>query len=193
MTTWHWVRHGPTHAKSFVGWRDVPADLSDHTRINRLRAHLPANAVLVSSDLERARKTADALQHKDHLRVPHDPHLREFHFGAWDGVHFEVVADRHPNVSQQYWERPGDTAAPHGESWNAAAARVETAVRRIGQRFPNMHVIAVAHFGVILTQLQKALGISAYDALSHRIENLSVTEITWQNGAAAVKHINHQP
>ena len=36
MTTWHWVRHGPTHQKSFVGWRDVPADLSDHAQIERL-------------------------------------------------------------------------------------------------------------------------------------------------------------
>ncbi|MFT7136552.1 MAG: alpha-ribazole phosphatase, partial [Akkermansiaceae bacterium] len=51
MTTWHWVRHGPTHEKTLVGWRDVPADLSDHAQIARLNAHLPRDAILVSSDL----------------------------------------------------------------------------------------------------------------------------------------------
>ncbi|PHR02026.1 MAG: histidine phosphatase family protein, partial [Sulfitobacter sp.] len=38
MTIWHWVRHGPTHEKAFVGWRDVPADLSDTAQIARLNA-----------------------------------------------------------------------------------------------------------------------------------------------------------
>ena len=33
MTVWHWVRHAPTHETAFVGWRDVPADLSDRARI----------------------------------------------------------------------------------------------------------------------------------------------------------------
>ena len=40
-TNWWWVRHGPTHAKVFTGWRDVPADLSDVARIKRLKNFLP--------------------------------------------------------------------------------------------------------------------------------------------------------
>ena len=51
MTTWLWVRHGPTHEKTFVGWRDVPADLTDAAQIARLNAHLPQEALLISSDL----------------------------------------------------------------------------------------------------------------------------------------------
>ena len=47
VTRFWWVRHGPTHEKAFVGWRDVPADLSDHAAIARLDAHLPQGAVLV--------------------------------------------------------------------------------------------------------------------------------------------------
>ncbi|HBR36935.1 MAG TPA: histidine phosphatase family protein, partial [Sulfitobacter pontiacus] len=61
MTIWHWVRHGPTHEKNFVGWRDVPADLSDVAQLGRLNAHLPQRAVMVSSDLIRASATADTL------------------------------------------------------------------------------------------------------------------------------------
>ena len=36
MTRLWWVRHGPTHAKAMVGWRDLPADLSDTAALARL-------------------------------------------------------------------------------------------------------------------------------------------------------------
>ena len=54
MSRFFWVRHGPTHAKTMVGWSDLPADLSDTARLARLSAHLPDGAPVVSSDLVRA-------------------------------------------------------------------------------------------------------------------------------------------
>ncbi|WP_300036950.1 histidine phosphatase family protein [uncultured Roseobacter sp.] len=193
MTTWHWVRHGPTHQKSFVGWRDVPADLSDTAQISRLSRHLPDNALIVSSDLVRASATADAVQTERRRRLPHEPDLREMHFGVWDGMHFSDVADRDPDLSRRFWEEPGDIAAPEGESWNQTARRVDAVVRRLNAAHPGAQIIAVAHFGVILTQLQRALRVDPYDALAQTIDNLSVTSITWdgENGKTGV--INHLP
>lgn len=193
MTTWHWVRHGPTHAKNFVGWRDVPADLSDAAQIARLRDYLPQTAVVVSSDLGRSRTTADAIIHSTHKQLPENPHLREIHFGVWDGMHFDDIAARDPALSRQFWEMPGDVAAPSGESWNAASARVQTAVDAISARHAGQHIIAVAHFGVILTQVQRALQISAYDTLAQKIDNFSVTSIHWGKTNATVHAINHLP
>lgn len=191
MTTWHWIRHGPTHERTFVGWRDVAADLSDKDQIARLRAHLPDNAVVVASDLKRAQSTANALSGPNHVRLANDPHLRELHFGYWDGLPFEAVSARDPELSRKYWEAPGAVRAPGGESWDDASARVATAVRRISAQHSGSDIIAVAHFGVILTQLQRALNIPAYDTLAHPIDNLSVTRIDWlENGSAEVPHIN---
>ncbi|MCX8953857.1 histidine phosphatase family protein, partial [Ruegeria sp. NA] len=39
MTRLHLVRHGPTHAKTMVGWSDLPADLSDTAALRRLHDH----------------------------------------------------------------------------------------------------------------------------------------------------------
>jgi len=189
MTRWHWVRHGPTHQKSFTGWRDVPADLSDVAAIARLNAFLPNDAYVVSSDLSRAVATADVLS-GGRTRLPHDPALREFDFGDWDGQHWTTVAETHPELSRRYWEAPGDVRAPGGESWNDAAARVRDAVEKLAAFRGD--IIVVAHFGVILTQIQRALGCSASDALGHEIEPLSVTVI--EDGNARAPHfINHQP
>ncbi|KIN75086.1 Phosphoglycerate mutase [Sulfitobacter noctilucae] len=193
MTIWHWVRHGPTHEKTFVGWRDVPADLSDHDQIARLSAHLPDDALLISSDLQRCTATADVLEHGDRRRLPHRADLREIHFGIWDGMHFKDIAARDPELSRAYWETPGDVVAPEGESWNQTAARVNAAVDTMNAAHPQAEIIAVAHFGVILTQVQRALGVTPYKAMSHKIDNLSVTTMVHEVGAWRVDTINHLP
>ena len=63
MTDWWWIRHGPTHAKSMVGWSDIKADLSDRETIKKLNEYLPKSADLVSSDLSRTIETANVIQH----------------------------------------------------------------------------------------------------------------------------------
>lgn len=188
-TRFHWVRHGPTHAKTLVGWSDLPADLSDHAAIARLSAHLP-DAPVISSTLIRATATADALQ-GTRPRLPHDPDLREIHFGDWELQHFTQVEDQ--ARIRRYWEEPGSIAPPNGESWDTVCARVNTAVDRLMGRadIKGGDIIIVAHFGVILTQVQRALGISGYQAFAHKIDNLSVTEITFGEswGAGQINHI----
>lgn len=191
MTRWWWVRHGPTHQKAFTGWRDVPADLSDTQQIAQLKDHLPDAAILISSDLQRASATADAIQTKQH-RLAHDPRLREMDFGVWDGMHFEQVAARDPELSRQYWEAPGDIRAPEGESWNDAASRTKEVVDALNTE-GHADIIAVAHFGIILTQLQRASGKSAYDTLAQTIDPLSVTELHHDAGHWQVASVNHIP
>lgn len=189
--SWWWVRHGPTHAKNMVGWRDLPADLSDQGALSRLSDHLPKGAALVSSDLSRAVATADAVA-DGRTRLAHQKNLREFHFGDWDGMHWEKVATRDPDLSRVFWEEPGDHMAPNGESWNQLSARVSQTVdlfNAAGHR----HIIAVAHFGVILTQIARAGDMSAYAALGHKIDNLSVTRLDWDGARWAIQFINHIP
>jgi len=193
VTIWHWVRHAPTHQKTFVGWRDVTADVSDHDQFARLNAFLPQDALLLSSDLCRARQTAERLAAPRRTALPAAPGLREIHFGVWDGMHFSDVAERDPGLSRQFWEEPGDICAPGGESWNMASERVAAVVTHLSARFPSAQIIAVAHFGAILTQVQRASGQTAYDTLAHRIDNLSVTDMRFDGAHWHIGRINHLP
>ncbi|RPE67266.1 broad specificity phosphatase PhoE [Pacificibacter maritimus] len=165
------IRHGPTHAKGFVGWTDLPADLSDTARLARMDQYLP-DVPVVSSTLQRAVKTADAIQGR-RTRLPHDPDLRETHFGEWETLTWAEIETRDPHLTRRVFETPGDTAPPGGESWHQFSARVHSGIDAI-----EGDAIVVAHMGVILALLQRALGCSAYDAFSHKIDNLSITAIT---------------
>jgi broad specificity phosphatase PhoE len=170
------VRHGPTHAKSMVGWSDLPADLSDTAALARLEAALPPKALIVSSDLIRAVDTASAIQ-GSRRRLPHQPDLREIHFGAWELRSWKEIDAEDPARIRGYWETPGDTTPPGGESWNQVCARVNTAVDSLLQSHLGQDLVIVGHFGQILTQIQRAQGLSAEAAFSHRIDNLSVSEV----------------
>lgn len=185
-----WVRHGPTHARSMVGWSDIPADLSDTAQLRRLHDHLPGDAPVISSDLTRAAATADAIAGA-RTRLPHDPDLREINFGDWELKRFDQIEDQ--AHARAYWENPGDVRPPGGESWNQVTARVDAAVARIFCENAHADIIAVAHFGVILTQLQQALRVGAYEAFSHKIDNLSVTELHLRDDGWHAARFNHHP
>lgn len=187
-----WVRHGPTHEKAFTGGRDVPADLSDDAAIARLHRHLPAAALLVSSDLTRARATADRLA-PGRERLADLRALREFDFGAWDGLGFDAVAARDPDLSRAFWEDPGDVRPPGGESWNEVARRVEDAIASLAAAHPGRDLIAVAHMGVIMCHLATGGGIGSLAALGHRIDPLSVTRLDRDGAGWRIVSVNHAP
>jgi len=176
-----------------VGWSDLPADLSDQAALAHISAHLPDQAVLVSSDLSRAIATADAIQGA-RSRLPHDPALREMHFGTWELRAYAEIEAEDSHLIRAFWDEPGDVRPPGGESWNTLIQRVNPAIDRLVANHLGQDIIVVAHFGTILSQLQRAKDLTPYKAFGHRIEHLSVTEILfddkngWQVGG-----INRRP
>ena len=195
MTSRLWfVRHGPTHSKAAVGWTDIPADLSDLEALNRLSNYLPQQATLVSSDLQRASGTADAIQN-ERFRLPDTPSLREMNFGDWEGRLFQDIAESDPETSCEFWESPGSMAPPNGESWNDLAIRISEAVDAIIVDQGKGDIIIVAHFAVILTALQRASGMSPKAAFAFKIDNLSVTCLDYLHDTKSwrIHGVNHLP
>ncbi len=190
MTRLWWVRHGPTHAKEMIGWTDRSADLSDVAALARLRAHLPDQAPVLSSDLLRAVATAAAIGGTRCL--PPRAALREIHFGDWEGLRFAEAEARDPDLIRRFWQEPGNVAAPGGESWGALSARVNATVDALLSDHAG-DLIVVAHFGVILTQLERAMGIPTTEAFAQKIDPLSVTCIEVTGPQWKLQSVNHCP
>lgn len=190
MTRLWWVRHGPTRAREMIGWTDRPADLTDLAALERLRDRLPAEAPIVSSDLIRAVATAEALG--PHRCRPPLPALREIHFGDWEGLRFAEAEARDADLIRRFWQEPGTVAAPGGESWGALQARVNGAVDALLAAHDG-DLIVVAHFGVILTQVERARRISTIEAFAQKIDPLSVTCIEHGPDAMRLLAVNHLP
>ncbi len=191
MTVLHWVRHGPTHAKTMVGWTDKPADLSDTAAIARLSAFLPMEARLVSSTLTRAVQTAAVLETPGRARLPADARLREIHFGAWEDRSFAEISAGEPEAIAAFWQRPGPTCAPGGESWDMLSTRVSTAADALAEL--GGEVIVVAHFGAILSQVQRARRQGPETVFAQPIAPLSVTRLRWDGAAWHEELVDHCP
>jgi len=189
MKNWWWIRHGPTHAKCMVGWADIAADLSDKSMLIKLDEYLPRQAKVISSDLSRAAETASAIEN-GRVRLDNEFDLREFNFGDWDGKNWQEISKNYPKLSEEYWTQPGDIQPPNGESWNQSSKRINNCVDKINERIKCKNIIAVAHFGVILTQIQRAMRISAVEVLANKIDNFSVTKISHNVDGWSVKEIN---
>ncbi|MAU84225.1 histidine phosphatase family protein [Gordonia sp. Z-3] len=111
---------------------------------------------ILSSDLTRARDTAEALARRTGLTVTTDKRLRETHLGDWQGMtHLEVDAEM-PGA-RRIWRDDASWAPPNGESRIDVATRATPLVDELvdivdewgsGER-PEAPVVLVAHGGVI--------------------------------------------
>jgi broad specificity phosphatase PhoE len=71
-------------------------------------------------------------------------------------------------------------------------SRVNGAVDMLLATHPD-DLILVAHFGVILTQVERALGVSTTEAFAQKIEPLSVTCIEHGPAGWNLRSVNHRP
>ena len=190
-TTWLWIRHGPTNRTELNGWTDVPADLSDTETLNWLRCSVPLDAIVVSSDLCRASATADAIT-GTRRRLPDTPDLREICFGDWEGKTADQISATHPVESKRFWEDPNSTAPPNGESWAAVTDRVSTCVDQLNLEFASQTIVAVAHFGTILTQVGRASNAN-FSLTDQHVRNLSLTRLTHKSGTWTLHQFSEVP
>lgn len=175
-----------------VGWTDVPVDLKDTKRLDRLREYLPKIGRVVSSDLQRAIKTADALC-LPQIRLPHQKDLRELNFGDWEMKTVKEISATFNDRLISFYENPGKTSAPNGESWNQLCDRANMAVDRLLLQKSNLPLVIVAHFGIILSQIQRAEGKGAKHTMRHKIDNFSLTHLKCHEKKWRINKINFFP
>ena len=180
-TNWWWVRHGPTRSPVLAGWTDVSADLSDTAALGRLSSLLPDDAVVVSSDLARAIQTADAICGQ-RRRLPNSKDIREINFGSWEGRTIEEIKILDPDTATAFWTDPKSATPPGGESWSQVAARTSEFADRLSAEHQGADIVAVAHFGTILTQIDRCANVRSGAVLKIALDNLSVSRISLKGG-----------
>lgn len=148
------VRHGETtwnRATRIQGHTDIPLSnlgVAQAERLAQALADEPLDAVY-SSDLSRARQTAEALARMKGLCVQLDPGLRERAFGRFEGLSWEEIAQNHPEESARWRRREPDFQVGGGESLATFSARCLAAAQRAVAAHPGQNIALVAHGGVL--------------------------------------------
>jgi probable phosphoglycerate mutase len=147
------LRHGETDSNAggvMQGWLPVP--LNDRGRAQsrrlakRLTTFVPRIRRLVSSDLERARQTAQPIAAALNLAPVFDPRWRERGLGEMEG---QTIGER-----ETWRAASGEIGAPGAEPLDAFLARAGSAFESLRAEYPNDSAVAVvAHGGTIRSVL----------------------------------------
>jgi broad specificity phosphatase PhoE len=151
VTTLLLVRHGETDWNREGRWQgqsDTPLNEVGRKQAARLAAELDGVDVVYSSDLARARETADILAARLGLPVRVDRRLRERSFGRWEGkTGPEIEAEFATEHAR--WVAGVGAGAADAEPPAEFAGRVRAFVQEVLERHPDETVLVVAHGGSI--------------------------------------------
>jgi len=162
MTTILLVRHGETDWNRDGRWQG-----GSDTRLNDLgREQAQALAeqldgsidAVYSSDLARARETAEIVAAKLGLEVRVDPRLRERSFGSWEGLTTAEIEDRFGD-SHRHWLAGEGAGADDAETFEDFSARVNGFLADVLRLHPGEEVLVISHGGSIRVIHALAAGV----------------------------------
>ena len=145
---------------------------------------------VVSSPLRRCRQTAEAVAARLGLTVRVEDGLRETDFGAWEGLTFDEVRQRHPDELAT-WLSSDEAAPSGGESFAEVARRVAVTRDRLLARYPGRTVLLVTHVTPIKTLVRQALGAPPQAMFRMELSAASLTAVAYYaDGNASVRLLN---
>lgn len=144
------VRHGQTDWNldgRIQGQSDVPLNDAGHAQAQALAQELADKTftAVYSSDLERARVTAEILAAPHGLPVQIDARLREINQGEWEGLNLKDIRERYDWEYRHNQAYSPDFRPPGGESAREVADRVQAAIEDIYKKYPHGAVLVVSH------------------------------------------------
>ena len=150
MTELLLIRHGETDWNvegRYQGQSDVPLNDRGHAQAARLAAQLKGTQIdaIYSSDLKRAKGTAEILAEAIDSPLVLDRRLREIHQGLWEGMLFQDIQQKYAEAFERRKEDPLKVAPPEGETVGQLRSRVLAALSDILREHPEGRVAVVSH------------------------------------------------
>jgi broad specificity phosphatase PhoE len=180
------TRHGETEWNLIgreMGHLDSPLTERGLRQAEALANRLSAlNLDLIySSDLGRARRTAEIAASACGIEVRLVPALRERNMGIFQGLTLAEIRERFPDELRAYNSAGAGYVIPDGESARQRTERSVRALSEIAERHGDGRVAVVTHGGFLLGFFQYVLGLSHGEAWRFRRHNASLSVFGYEN------------
>ncbi len=139
---------------------------------------------IYASDLKRAFETATIVAEPHGLGVRSDPRLREFDFGAWEGLTWDEIVATRPHLRESARTAATRYVPEGGETFEAVRERVASFLAEVTKEArSDRRVAVVAHAGPLHAALA-ALGLPPTDEFGNAamFSAASLTRITMDGG-----------
>ncbi len=182
------IRHGETDWNAgarLQGHLDIALNELGRRQAARLGPALRDEGIerVVASDLSRAWHTAQALAGALQVPVEPDTGLRERGFGELEGLTYQQIDERWPEMAQRWRSRDVDFQPPGGESLRSFYDRCVGAATRIASAHarhqPAGALALVAHGGVLDCLYRAASGVALQAPRSWVLGNASINRLLY--------------
>jgi alpha-ribazole phosphatase len=192
------LRHGEVtgaETRRFIGHLDVPlsarGEQQCQAQARRLRG--AGLAAVFSSDLARARRSAEIIAAPHGLAPRIVPALREMAMGRWEGLTAAEIQAREPQAFEDWMARVGEFPFPEGESVPDLLARAAPAFDAIVGAHGGRPIAVVAHGGTNRALLCRALGLPLGRLLAFGQDYGALNVLELRAGTCAVVRVNERP
>ncbi|MDR2451595.1 MAG: histidine phosphatase family protein [Candidatus Accumulibacter sp.] len=173
------IRHGETAWNAELriqGQRDLPLNETGLAQAEALAARLASRcfAAIYSSDLSRARRTAQPLAKRQGLPVRLEAELRERNFGCCEGRTREEIQASDAAVAEMLAARRPDCVLPGGESLRQHLDRVIACLSRLARRHVGQVIAVVSHGGVLDLVYRRVHGVPIEQPRDFPLPNASI-------------------
>jgi alpha-ribazole phosphatase len=174
------VRHGETDmAGLFCGHSDPALNPAGQRQVEtaaELLAGTPPE-VIYTSDLQRARQSAQIVAARFSVPVAVRPGLREISFGVWEGLSWDEIEREFAQEAKCWVEQFPRGVIPQGEAFEDFRSRVRMEMEFLLQEAEMHSVVAVTHGGLIRTALIEMYGYSQNGASEQAARYASVVRV----------------
>ena len=172
------LRHGDTGQRSYRGQLDDPLSALGQEQLRRAVAKGTWDAI-VSSTLQRCASFARELAVARELPLRLDARLAEYHFGQWQGVPIETLAEQQSEALGRFWSDPVAHPPPGAETFAAFRARLSAALDEVAHEARERRVLVVTHGGAIRLLRCVAEGRDFGDMVEIEVPHASLHPLVW--------------
>jgi len=197
-STWlYLIRHGEVvdaASRRFIGHVDVPLSTRGEAQCESLARELAGErfAAVYSSDLARARRSAEILSAPHGLSPVSIPALREMAMGRWEGLTADEIQAREPEAFSDWMSRIGEFPFPDGESLLDLERRAMPALTDLLERHRGRSLLVVAHGGTNRVILCRALGIPLEKIVTLGQDYAGLSVLEWKDGECVLHLLNQR-
>jgi broad specificity phosphatase PhoE len=176
------IRHGETlwnREQRCQGFSDVALSELGVKQAQLLSRALQRGRVdaFYSSDLIRAKKTAEIIAEPHGISVRTDVRLREMNQGQLEGKNIEEMLKEYPEILRQWVQTPAEVVMPGGESLKQIQGRGWHAFQEIMEKHPGQNIAIVGHNLLNVCILCKILDIDLNNFRKIKQHSSAINEI----------------
>ena len=194
------VRHGDTidelTKKVYKGTIDIPLSPLGVKRIKKTARYLSKAGlnVIYTSALSRAVKSGQIIAAHHSLSPCINSDFNEICFGQWEGLSFNEIEKKFPDIFGKWLEDPVSHTPPDGEPLKEAQKRIMTGLSGVLKEHRGSNIAIVSHAGVLKIIFSSFLSVPLprMHVFAQEYGCVSIVDV-YGDGNIVIRLLNHRP